>query len=122
MVVLAPSAGASRGVLREEAGFKDADTVAMFLKSEAMQEHAAGQVIWVDEASLLGNKDMAALFDIAERVNARVILMGDRRQHGVCRLRLAAQAAGRTGRRAFGGGHRNHAAGRRLQKGGAVAV
>jgi len=82
VVVLAPSAGASRGVLREEAGFKDADTVAMFLKSEAMQERAAGQVIWVDEASLLGNKDMAALFDIAERVNARVILMGDRRQHG----------------------------------------
>jgi len=81
VVVLAPSAGASRDVLRGE-GFKDADTVAMFLKSETMQQRAAGQVIWVDEASLLSNKDVAALFEVAERVNARVILMGDRRQHG----------------------------------------
>ena len=51
VVVLAPSAGASRDVLRG-AGFKDADTVAMFLKSEAMQQRAAGQVIWVDEAGV----------------------------------------------------------------------
>ena len=80
VVVLAPSAGASRDVLRG-AGFKDADTVAMFLKSEAMQRRAAGQVIWVDEAGLLNSQDTAALFDVAERVNARVILMGDRRQH-----------------------------------------
>ena len=80
VVVLAPSAGASRDVLRG-AGFKDADTVAMFLKSEALQRRAAGQVIWVDEAGLLNSQDTAALFDVAERVNARVILMGDRRQH-----------------------------------------
>ena len=80
VVVLAPSAGASRDVLRG-AGFKDADTVAMFLKSEAMQRRAAGQVVWVDEAGLLNSQDTAALFDVAERVNARVILMGDRRQH-----------------------------------------
>ena len=80
VVVLAPSAGASRDVLRD-AGFKDADTVAKFLKSEAMQQRAAGQVVWVDEAGLLNSQDMAALFDVAERVNTRVILMGDRRQH-----------------------------------------
>ena len=80
VVVLAPSAGASRDVLRG-GGFKDADTVAMFLKSEAMQQRAAGQVVWVDEAGLLNSQDTAALFDIAEQVNARVILMGDRRQH-----------------------------------------
>ncbi|HVS34970.1 MAG TPA: MobF family relaxase [Gemmataceae bacterium] len=80
VVVLAPSAGASRDVLRT-AGFKDADTVAMFLKCEAMQQRAAGQVIWVDEAGLLNSQDTAALFDIAKRVNARVILMGDRKQH-----------------------------------------
>ena len=81
VVVLAPSAGASRGVLRGE-GFKDADTVAMFLRSKEMQQKAAGQVIWVDEAGLLGSQDMAAIFDIAEQVNARVVLMGDRHQHG----------------------------------------
>ena len=80
VVVLAPSAGASRDVLRGE-GFKDADTVKMFLMSEAMQQRAAGQVVWVDEAGLLNSQDTAALFGIAERVNARVILMGDRKQH-----------------------------------------
>ena len=80
VVVLAPSAGASRDVLRG-AGFKDADTVAMFLRSESMQRRAAGQVVWVDEAGLLNSQDTAALFDTAARVNARVILMGDRRQH-----------------------------------------
>jgi ATP-dependent exoDNAse (exonuclease V) alpha subunit len=80
VVVLAPSAGASRDVLRG-AGFEDADTVAKFLKSEAMQRRAAGQVVWVDEAGLLNSQDTAALFDVAERVNARVVLMGDRRQH-----------------------------------------
>jgi ATP-dependent exoDNAse (exonuclease V) alpha subunit len=35
----------------------------------------------VDEASLLGTKDMSRLFDVAEGVNARVVLVGDRRQH-----------------------------------------
>ena len=80
VVVLAPSAGASRDVLRGE-GFKDADTVKMFLMSEAMQQRAAGQVVWVDEAGLLNSQDTAALFGVAERVNARVILMGDRKQH-----------------------------------------
>ncbi len=80
VVVLAPSAGAARDVLREY--FPEADTVARFLLDPQMQQRAARQVIWVDEASLLSNKDMAALFDVAERVNARLILQGDRRQHG----------------------------------------
>ncbi len=80
VVVLAPSAGAARDVLREY--FPEADTVARFLLDPQMQQRAARQVIWVDEASLLSNKDMAALFEVAERVNARIILQGDRRQHG----------------------------------------
>ncbi len=80
VVVLAPSAGASRGVLRNE-GFHDADTVAAFLRSDDLQRQAAGNVIWVDEAGLLGNRDMTALFDIAAKMNSRVVLMGDRSQH-----------------------------------------
>jgi conjugative relaxase-like TrwC/TraI family protein len=80
LVVLAPSAGASRKTLRDE-GFKEADTVARFLRSDAMQQQAQGQVIVVDEAGMLGNKDMAALFDIAEQRHARVILLGDKYQH-----------------------------------------
>lgn len=80
VVVLAPSATASRDVLAE-AGF-DAETVAMFLRNPELQKRAAGQVIWVDEAGLLGSQDMAALFERAEQLRARVVLMGDRQQHG----------------------------------------
>jgi conjugative relaxase-like TrwC/TraI family protein len=81
VVALAQSIKASREVLRQEAGFADADTVARFLKDEQMQEAAKGGVILVDEASQLGTRDMSSLFDLAERVNARVLLVGDRRQH-----------------------------------------
>jgi hypothetical protein len=76
VVVLAPSAGASQDVLHG-AGFEDADTVAKFLKSEAIQHRAAGQFVGMDEAGLLNGHDTVALFDVVERLNARVILMGD---------------------------------------------
>ena len=79
VVMLAPSATAARDVLREH--FASADTVAMFLRNREMQADAAGGVIWVDEASLLDSPTMAALFDVAEQQHARLVLMGDRRQH-----------------------------------------
>ena len=81
VVALAQSVKASREVLREEAGFTTADTVARFLKDKEMQESARDGVILVDEASQLGTIDMLKVFDVAEAVNARVILVGDRRQH-----------------------------------------
>ncbi len=77
----APSAAASRGVLASE-GFKDADTVARLLQDEKLQEHVKNSVIWVDEAGLLGVKTTAQLFDLAGKLDARVILSGDRHQHG----------------------------------------
>jgi conjugative relaxase-like TrwC/TraI family protein len=77
----APSAAASRGVLRAE-GFDTADTVARLLVDPAMHAQVKGGVIWVDEAGLLGTRTMADLFELAEEQNARVILSGDRRQHG----------------------------------------
>jgi conjugative relaxase-like TrwC/TraI family protein len=77
----APSADASRGVLRES-GFKDADTVAILLKDTKLHEKMRGQVIWIDEASLLGSRPMRDVFDLADRLEARIILSGDRRQHG----------------------------------------
>ena len=80
VVALAQSTKA-RDVLREQAGFATAETVAMFLKSQPMQQYAQSGVILVDEASLLGTRDTSRLFDIAESVNARVVLVGDRRQH-----------------------------------------
>ncbi len=97
VVVLAPSADASRKTLREE-GFKDADTVARFLIDESFQQRAKDGVIWVDEAGLLGIRQLAQLFDKAKELNARVILQGDRKQHGSVErgasLRLLEEFAG----------------------------
>jgi ATP-dependent exoDNAse (exonuclease V) alpha subunit len=81
VVALAQSVKASREVLRQEAGFATADTVAKFLKDEEMQESARGGVVLVDEASQLGTRDMLRVFDVAEAVGARVLLVGDRKQN-----------------------------------------
>jgi conjugative relaxase-like TrwC/TraI family protein len=76
---LAPTAEAAHDVLRSE-GF-DAQTVAMFLKDTRLQEQSKGKLLWVDEASLLGAKDAASLFSLADRLQCRIVLMGDDRQH-----------------------------------------
>src|SRR5262249_49178311 len=75
------SVKASREVLRQEAGFPNADTVAMFLTDTKMQETARGGVILVDEASQLGTRDMVKLFEVAEGLKARILLVGDKNQH-----------------------------------------
>lgn len=80
VMFVAPTSRASRGVLRDE-GFRDAETVAKFLASEDLQRQVKDQVIWVDEAGMLGTRDMAALLEVATKQNARVILGGDTRQH-----------------------------------------
>jgi len=76
----APSAEASRGVLRAE-GFKNAETVERLLIDPQMQKQVKGQVLWVDEAGLLSVKDMKRLFDVAKEQDARIILTGDSAQH-----------------------------------------
>ncbi len=80
VTVVAPTAEASRGVLRQE-GYGKADTVALLLKDQKMQEKIKGQVLWVDEAGLLGTKDMKALLQLTTKQNARLILGGDTKQH-----------------------------------------
>jgi len=80
MHVFAPSADAARGVLVSE-GFKDAETVARLLIDERLQEQLRDQVIWIDEAGLLGTRDMTAILNIADKQNARLVLGGDTRQH-----------------------------------------
>lgn len=96
--VFAPSADASRGVLREQEGFKEADTVARLLVDEKLQERVRGQVVWIDEAGLLGTRTMAQVFELAEKCHARVVLSGDRKQHGSVErgaaLRLLEEEAG----------------------------
>lgn len=80
ILLLAPSAEASRGVLRKE-GFENANTVARFLIDERLQESVRNGVLWIDEAGLLGLKTLDAIFQAAEKLQARVILSGDERQH-----------------------------------------
>ncbi|WP_188604954.1 MobF family relaxase [Aquaticitalea lipolytica] len=78
--LFAPTAEASRDVLKKE-GFKKADTVARLLIDKKLQEQTKGQVIWVDEAGMLGSQDMVALMDVAEKQKARLVLSGDPKQH-----------------------------------------
>ncbi|MBX9653869.1 relaxase domain-containing protein [bacterium] len=77
----APSASASRDTLAK-AGFEDADTVARLLVDKKLQEKLRHQMIMIDEAGLVGSKTMAQVFDLAEQLDARVLLVGDRFQHG----------------------------------------
>lgn len=80
VTVVAPTAQASRGVLREE-GFEKAETVATLLQNTKMKDQLKDQILWVDEAGLLGTKDMTSLLELASKQNARLILGGDTRQH-----------------------------------------
>ncbi|MBN8626913.1 MAG: relaxase domain-containing protein [Planctomycetes bacterium] len=97
VLAFAPSAEASRGVLRGD-GFSEAETVARLLVDEKLQHEAAGQVLWIDEAGLLGTRTMSQVFDLAEKIDARVLLTGDRKQHGSVErgaaLRLLEEEAG----------------------------
>jgi conjugative relaxase-like TrwC/TraI family protein len=93
----APSAEASRDVLRGE-GFANATTVAELLVNESLQRDAAGQVLWIDEAGLLGSRTLKQVFDVAQRIGARTVLSGDWRQHGAVErgaaMRLLEQKGG----------------------------
>lgn len=93
----APTADASRDLLRSE-GFDNADTVARLLKDADLQDQIQDQVIWVDEAGMLGTKDMADILELGKELNAKVILTGDPRQHTAVQrgdaMRILRQVAG----------------------------
>ena len=77
----APSAEASRGVLRSDAGFANAETVEALLQNSKLQAQVRGQVIWIDEAGLMSVRTLARVADLAEKENCRIILSGDTAQH-----------------------------------------
>lgn len=93
----APSAAASRDVMRKE-GFTQADTLARLLVDKKLQQQTKGGVIWVDEAGMIGNKDMNKLLQIAKQQQARLLLTGDTRQHNAVAagdaLRICEQEGG----------------------------
>lgn len=76
----APTADASRTVLRDE-GFADANTVEHLLRNRELQQRVRGQVLWIDEAGLLGAQSMNRIFRLAKAQGCRVILTGDTKQH-----------------------------------------
>ena len=96
VTVLAPGVQAAHEVLADE-GFR-ANTLARFLVDEKLQESARGGVVWIDEAGQAGIQDMTKLTRIADKIDARIILSGDKRQHkSVARgapLRLLESQAG----------------------------
>jgi len=63
------------------AGFDQADTVQRFLVSDALQALAANRVLLIDEAGLLSTQQMERLTRITHERNARVLLVGDTKQH-----------------------------------------
>ena len=76
----APSANASRGVLRDK-GFEEADTIAALLQKEGLQQSLRNNVMLIDEAGMVGIQDMNRLFEVAQQQNTRIILSGDPKQH-----------------------------------------
>jgi conjugative relaxase-like TrwC/TraI family protein len=81
VVPLAPSADASRGVLREEAGLPNANTLESFLINPNLQKQMAGQVLWVDEGSLMSARMSERLLNVAKANACRIIIAGDTAQH-----------------------------------------
>ncbi len=85
LVAFAPTARASRGVLRSK-GFAAADTVAKLLVTPELQAQARGNVILIDEAGLAGTRALRQVLALAEEqqgqgYDTRVLLVGDPRQH-----------------------------------------
>jgi hypothetical protein len=76
---IAPTASAAT-VLKAE-GFHNATTVEDFLQNVAKREPLKGAVVICDEAGLKSNRQGADLLHLAQQHNARVLLVGDVRQH-----------------------------------------
>ena len=80
VIALAPTASAAM-VLGEALGARG-DTVARHLLSPERPYRGQPAAWIVDEASLLSARDTARLFDLADKHNARIILVGDVKQLG----------------------------------------
>ncbi len=79
MIALAPTTRATAEL--QSNGYPEAATVAAFLNSDRLQEGAAGRAILIDEAGFLSSRQLAELVRIAEERRARLVLVGDTKQH-----------------------------------------
>ena len=80
VVALAPTASAAM-VLGEALGTRG-DTVARHMRSPGHSASGQPSAWIVDEASLLSARDTASLFELAEKQDARIVLVGDVKQLG----------------------------------------
>lgn len=78
-VSLAPTTRARDALI--ETGFAGSETVQHFLVSERLQAEAHGRVILVDEAGLLSTQFLDRLSAMAQTRSARLLLVGDTKQH-----------------------------------------
>jgi conjugative relaxase-like TrwC/TraI family protein len=74
----APTAKAAETLKND--GFGNATTLAGLLSNQNLQRQVKGQVIWLDEAGLIGVEDMMHLFRVVGS-DTRIILSGDVNQH-----------------------------------------
>jgi conjugative relaxase-like TrwC/TraI family protein len=77
---VAPTAQAVREVLVKE-GFTNAETVSRLLVDKELQKKLQDQILVVDEGGLLGVRQMRDVISLANRHNARLVILGDHRQH-----------------------------------------
>jgi conjugative relaxase-like TrwC/TraI family protein len=80
LLVLTPLAITAHDTMRKD-GFENAVTVAKLLESESVQREAQGAVWLVDEAGLLSCRTMDKLTALADRLDARLVPVGDSKQH-----------------------------------------
>ncbi len=78
VVAVAPTASAVEEL--KKVGFRDAMTVARLLADPKEQAQLAGQVLIIDEAGMVGSKDMAELIRLAKSKGARILYSGDTAQ------------------------------------------
>ena len=76
----APSASASRETLRAEGSPTEPTPWLICCKNKEVQRATKGQFIWIDEAGLLGTRDLWRVMQLAGS-GTRVILSGDHGQH-----------------------------------------
>ncbi|MBI2512504.1 MAG: relaxase domain-containing protein [Opitutae bacterium] len=77
--VCAPTSSAADTLRRD--GIANATTVSGFLQNVAPRDISARAVFVVDEAGLTSNSQGAEVLQLAERHGARVVFLGDSRQH-----------------------------------------
>ena len=78
IVAVAPSTSAVEQLQKD--GFPQATTVAELLISPQKQAQLRGQVLIVDEAGMVGSKQMNELLQLARKENARMLTVGDVKQ------------------------------------------